>query len=62
MSPPPPGNPATSGDDTSLLRLRDEPGLGARLGAAARDEVRREHSSETMAARYAEVYSQHVRQ
>ena len=46
----------------ALLRLRDEPGLGARLGAAARDEVRRVHSSETMAARYAEVYSQHVRQ
>ncbi|MBK6734744.1 MAG: glycosyltransferase [bacterium] len=56
----PRGDPAAL--PAALLRLRDEPGLGARLGAAARDEVRREHSSETMAARYAEVYSQHVRQ
>jgi len=56
----PRGDPAALA--AALLRLRDEPGLGARLGAAARDEVRREHSSETMAARYAEVYSQHVRQ
>ncbi|MBK8165345.1 MAG: glycosyltransferase [bacterium] len=45
----------------ALLRLRDEPGLAGRLAAAARDEVRREHSRETMAARYAEVYRQHVR-
>lgn len=46
---------------SALLRLRDEPGLAARLGAAARDEVRRRHSSEAMYASYAEVYRAHVR-
>jgi len=45
----------------ALLRLRDEPGLAARLGEAAREQVRREHSSEAMYTRYAEVYRQHVR-
>lgn len=44
----------------ALLRLRDEPGLAARLGAAAREEVRREHSHEAMAARYAEVYEDYA--
>jgi glycosyltransferase involved in cell wall biosynthesis len=45
----------------ALARLRDDPELAARLGAAARDQVRREHSSDTMYTRYAEVYRQHVR-
>lgn len=44
----------------ALLRLRDEPGLALRLGAAAREEVRREHSSEAMYAQYAEVYRAHA--
>lgn len=44
----------------ALLRLRDESGLADRIARSARDEVRREHSSETMAARYTEVYRQHV--
>lgn len=44
----------------ALGRLRDDPELAARLGAAAREEVRREHSHAAMAARYAEVYANHV--
>jgi glycosyltransferase involved in cell wall biosynthesis len=55
----PPGDVAAL--RAALLRLRDEPGLAERLGRAARDEVRREHSSEAMYARYAEVYREHVR-
>jgi glycosyltransferase involved in cell wall biosynthesis len=43
----------------ALARLRDDGALAARLGAAARDQVRREHSSDTMYNRYAEVYRQH---
>jgi glycosyltransferase involved in cell wall biosynthesis len=45
----------------ALARLRDDGALAARLGAAARDQVCREHSSDTMYTRYAEVYRQHVR-
>ena len=44
----------------ALARLRDEPGLAARLGEAARAEVRREHSHEAMAARYCEVYDEYA--
>lgn len=40
----------------ALTRLRDEAGLAGRLGAAVREDVRRSHSRESMAARYAEVY------
>ena len=45
----------------ALLRLRDEPGLAARLGDAARHDVRDRHSSEAMYERYAEVYRAHAR-
>jgi glycosyltransferase involved in cell wall biosynthesis len=45
----------------ALARLRDDGDLAAGLGAAARDQVFREHSSDTMYTRYAEVYRQHVR-
>lgn len=44
----------------ALGKLRDDPGLAARLGEAARAEVRREHSHEAMAARYAEVYEEYA--
>lgn len=44
----------------ALARLRDETGLAARLGEAARAEVRREHSHAAMAARYAEVYEEYA--
>ncbi len=54
----PPGDVAAL--RAALLRLRDEPGLAERLGRAARAEVCREHSSESMYARYAEVYRAHV--
>jgi glycosyltransferase involved in cell wall biosynthesis len=52
------GDPAALA--AALARLRDDPVLAARLGAAAREHVRREHSSAAMYVCYAEVYRQHV--
>ena len=44
----------------AIARLRDDPDLAGRLGAAARERVRLEHSSDAMYVRYREVYRQYV--
>lgn len=41
----------------AMRRLLGDAALSARLGEAAAEKVRREHSAETMAARYAELYN-----
>jgi glycosyltransferase involved in cell wall biosynthesis len=45
----------------AVQRLVDEPGLRARLGAAARDHVRQHFSRERAVTRYQELYYQLVR-
>lgn len=44
----------------AIARLWNDPDLGVRLGASARERVRLEHSSDTMYVRYREVYRQYV--
>ncbi|MBK8015290.1 MAG: glycosyltransferase [Betaproteobacteria bacterium] len=44
----------------ALNRLRDEVGLAERLGAAARERVRDNHSHEAMAASYSRIYREHL--
>ena len=52
----PPGDPAAAA--SALVRVLTEPGLAARLGAAARAKVQREFSLERMVARYEALYDE----